>query len=678
MADEKEIIIKVSADTGEAESGIQDLKGKLENINDTSVDKPFKTLKAQIKEANNEAQKMSSTYGEFSKQAVEANKRVAELKDTQSELNQRIASFNPDNKLASLVTIAKGATGAIQGLTGGMAFLGAESESANQIIAKLSGLMNFSSALDSIDDIKNGFSQFGTVIKDTVVKAFSSLKGAIFATGLGALLVAVGYVIANFEELSEKLGFASKAQKDLNKTQEDYSKGAEKAIADVNALKAAFSLAEKGTISKKEALKKYNDTLGDSLGKTNDYATAEKNMISKAGAYIEIQGLKAQATAKFALAAQYAAKALVAGNEDQTSWLEKAKGGILTYFGNAGAAMTSAIKAQVKGTNDAVNKLKGDADEINQSAISDLTKVEQLQKKFNVVGTPSKDGKTDDSAAKKKLEDAKRNAEELKKLQDDIHKNSLAASEKEILELEEKFNKEKALLVKNHQDTLQLEENFRNDLSAIILKNTELEVVKATEATGAKIQLDNSLRSTLINNADEGVKVHTAAEDAKVEWSKISNDEKEKLASNALGQVSDMLGKQTVAGKATAVAQTTIDTYTSATSAFKSLAGIPYVGPVLGGIAAAAAVASGLANVKRILAVKVPGKASGGGSAPSISAPSVSAPQINSTMLQGDLTKVQDVRVTNQSDQVIQAVISERELQKREDKKAFMDKLSSF
>ncbi|WP_312256466.1 phage tail tape measure protein [Stutzerimonas nitrititolerans] len=52
--------------------------------------------------------------------------------------------------------------------------------------------------------------------------------------------------------------------------------------------------------------------------------------------------------------------------------------------------------------------------------------------------------------------------------------------------------------------------------------------------------------------------------------------------------------------KAAAIAQTTIKTYESATSAFSAMAGIPYVGPALGAAAAAAAVAAGMANVAAI------------------------------------------------------------------------------
>lgn len=53
-------------------------------------------------------------------------------------------------------------------------------------------------------------------------------------------------------------------------------------------------------------------------------------------------------------------------------------------------------------------------------------------------------------------------------------------------------------------------------------------------------------------------------------------------------------------GKAAAIAKAIIDTYAAATAAFKAMAGIPVVGPALGTAAAAAAIATGLANVASI------------------------------------------------------------------------------
>jgi len=88
------------------------------------------------------------------------------------------------------------------------------------------------------------------------------------------------------------------------------------------------------------------------------------------------------------------------------------------------------------------------------------------------------------------------------------------------------------------------------------------------------------------------------------------------------------MGEETEAGKAFAVTQATIDTYVGATAAYSSMAGIPIVGPVLGGIAAAAAIVAGIQNVKAITSASSSGP-SGGGAAPSTTT-SAPAPQMMS------------------------------------------------
>ncbi len=62
--------------------------------------------------------------------------------------------------------------------------------------------------------------------------------------------------------------------------------------------------------------------------------------------------------------------------------------------------------------------------------------------------------------------------------------------------------------------------------------------------------------------------------------------------------------KQFEIGKAAAIAQAGVQTFLAATEAFASLAGIPFVGPILGGIAAAAAVAAGMVQIQNIKSQK--------------------------------------------------------------------------
>ena len=109
------------------------------------------------------------------------------------------------------------------------------------------------------------------------------------------------------------------------------------------------------------------------------------------------------------------------------------------------------------------------------------------------------------------------------------------------------------------------------------------------------------------------------------EWEEYTTKERLDLASDAFGQMSEIMGKETKAGQAAAVVQASISTYLGAQKAYTAMAEIPGIGPVLGGIAAAAAVAMGLKN---IAAIKSGGKSGGGGSIPAPSASNTPAPEM--------------------------------------------------
>lgn len=78
------------------------------------------------------------------------------------------------------------------------------------------------------------------------------------------------------------------------------------------------------------------------------------------------------------------------------------------------------------------------------------------------------------------------------------------------------------------------------------------------------------------------------------------------------------LGENNALYKAAAITQTIIDTYKGAQAAFSALAPIPIVGPVLGGVAAAAAVAAGMARVGQIRSAREQGGALYAGQASTI------------------------------------------------------------
>lgn len=108
----------------------------------------------------------------------------------------------------------------------------------------------------------------------------------------------------------------------------------------------------------------------------------------------------------------------------------------------------------------------------------------------------------------------------------------------------------------------------------------------------------------------------TSAVQAKIAIFQQQYAQQFQAASNALGALSTLQKsenkKQAAIGKAAAIAQALINTYSSATASYNAMAGIPYVGPFLGAAAAAAAVAAGMANVQAIRSQNVGNFRTGG------------------------------------------------------------------
>jgi hypothetical protein len=122
-----------------------------------------------------------------------------------------------------------------------------------------------------------------------------------------------------------------------------------------------------------------------------------------------------------------------------------------------------------------------------------------------------------------------------------------------------------------------------------------------------QVDLDRAREQELANAEKTGADTQLINEKfAKFEeeLEKQKNLAKLQAASSTFGNLAAIAGEQSNIGKGFAVAQTLVDTYAAAQAAYLSQAAIPVVGPALGGIAAAAAVAGGLKNVQKISGIK--------------------------------------------------------------------------
>ena len=224
--------------------------------------------------------------------------------------------------------------------------------------------------------------------------------------------------------------------------------------------------------------------------------------------------------------------------------------------------------------------------------------------------------------------------EEMQKLVDiqvnaaqvEFNKNK---SQENLIVLTEALNEKKAVEAQitgfqSEQLTNQvaLEKELAEAKSEILLSglaDMDLELAELERAYELKLEMAEKagMKTAAITEQYEKEKadiVKSYQEDI-VKWSDMSSEQQLGIASQTAGNMAKILGEETEAGKAMALVQATIDTYASAQAAYKSLAGIPVVGPALGAIAAAAAVAMGLKNIAAIKSAKADG--GGGGSMPS-------------------------------------------------------------
>jgi hypothetical protein len=175
------------------------------NVNTDQADRSVGTLKKQLREAQAEVVALSEKFGATSKEAIEAAKRAAVLRDRIGDAKALVDAFNPDAKFKALTASLSGVAGGFGAVQGAMVLFGKESEDVQKTLLKVQSAMAISQGLQAVGESIDSFKQLGAVIKTQVVSAFSTLRGAIIATGVGALAIGVGLLIANFEKVKETL-----------------------------------------------------------------------------------------------------------------------------------------------------------------------------------------------------------------------------------------------------------------------------------------------------------------------------------------------------------------------------------------------------------------------------------------------------------------------------------------
>jgi hypothetical protein len=553
-------------------------------INTADAASSIKEVRESIKALKN----IQLEFGESSDEYVKASVKIGQLKDTLNDANDtaRVLTGNvAENLTGAFSRVASAGIGAFQAVEGAQAVFGVENEDLQKQMVKLQGLLNLSAGIKEFANIGQAAKDFkvvlGTLIPSLFAQTAATEGAAVAQTGLNAAMKAnpIGAIITVLTLLVGAIALFTSTTDDATESQELNSEELEKA--------------KKTEQDYKKSIDDTNLSLDDRIRKLDD----ELAVLGKSGP--ERERILAQQDAENRKRELLADKNV----QDGLAALERLE--------------TLRALGYLKTTSEFIELKKLESSElvkIGLKAQEDLVKIEELK-----VGNISEINK---QARKDAIENAKKTAEES------------AAAE---------------LQAKKDARKKQFEE-----LGIAPIPVATPEVID----TGEQSMIDKATAELDLNQQlIDGKKAQTEAED---EYYKVKreqelleeqqlNELKVQAVYNGLSTIANLA--QAFAGesekgqekafkiqKAVGIASTIMDTYQSATKAYNSLAGIPVVGPVLGGIAAGAAVAAGLANVQRIRQQQFRSSSAGGGVPPPPPPPNLSGANQPTTVSTGQFT----------------------------------------
>ena len=585
-------------------------------------------LKQQLKQAQVEVQTLSDKFGATSAQAVEAAKKAAILKDKIGDAKALTDAFNPDAKFKALSGALTGVAGGFSVVTGALGAFGKQNEDVEKALLKVQSAMALASGAQAIGESIDSFKQLGAVLKaNTIIQRIMTAAQAVYNAVMAAnpaaaivltitALIAAGYALVKMFQSSADANAKNEAAIKKNES----------------ALKQQIKTSERAS----EALKTKNGHEYE-MAKASGASTKALRELALKHAEEEIALNKASlATAKNTYEKNKNTLANLINSDATDEQIEKQRE-ITIEARKASAEERKDLEAAIKNKNDIVRK---NAVEVRQELTDNNTKIKDANKAHNDAIKQQ-----NEEAAKAELERIKTLNENINSLKEEIRISNLTDEEKEVDAINKKYTKLIEDGKKSKIDVSLLEEEKRLGLAAITKKYDDAD---------ANIRSTNS-KNVISEMVATGTKRLEGEKLISEKSIQLLKEEKEKKAAilqqqltlvkdsfQAFADVSTLFaGKNKKAQKiafniqkGANIAQTTIDTYTAAMSAYKSALAVPVIGVGLAPIAAAGAVAVGLSNIKKIAASKfegggTPSADTGGGGGGGATAPNMSAPQFN-------------------------------------------------
>lgn len=159
-------------------------------------------LKKSIQDYKNKA----LSAGEDSVIGKQFLKAAGEAKDRLSDLNRQVDNFQDAGaKFGAVSKLVGGLAAGFQAAQGAAALFGSSGEDIQKIMLKVQSATALAQGVQGIAGLGESFKDVGAIIRGPLVAAFTTMRGAIIATGVGALVVAAGLLYQNFDKVKEVL-----------------------------------------------------------------------------------------------------------------------------------------------------------------------------------------------------------------------------------------------------------------------------------------------------------------------------------------------------------------------------------------------------------------------------------------------------------------------------------------
>jgi hypothetical protein len=185
--------------------------------------KQAESFRTQLRVSRDELTRLLQTGKATTSEIYNMARGAGQLKDSVKDAQQVISVLSSDTFKfdAALQGLQVGAAG-FQVLSGSAALFGSESKDLQKTLVKLNAVMAITSGLQQIVNLGQKESAFRlglsvaaqrayTVVVGESVGITKAFKIALASTGIGALILAVGYLIANFDKLKTSGGLVGQA-----------------------------------------------------------------------------------------------------------------------------------------------------------------------------------------------------------------------------------------------------------------------------------------------------------------------------------------------------------------------------------------------------------------------------------------------------------------------------------